>query len=291
MTRKRKIPKRLRPVYAAVAVLAALLTALAGYFGQTDRGPTRTAQDYSVHFIDVGQGDSALLRLGEDSVLIDAGPTDAGDEVVRYLKEQGVTRLSAVIATHPHEDHIGGMGAVLAAFPTDAFYMPDRAASTKCFSRMLDGVEAQKLTPIVPEPGDTLTVGGVSITFLSPDPADRFENTNNFSLVARIDTGAERLLFAGDAETEIENALVAGGADLRADVYKVSHHGSRTSSSTDFLRAVRPRIAVISCGKDNEYGHPHPETLEALRAAQTQTIYTTAEQGSVVLPLELPAPT
>lgn len=252
--------------------------------------PENNAQTgYAAHFIDVGQGDSALLQLGQEYVLIDAGPTDAGNTVVSYLKQQGVTRLRAVIATHPHEDHIGGMAAVLAAFPVDSFYMPNKTANTRVFSKMLSGIEKQGIKPTIPTPGDKLTVSGVTLTFLSPKPTASFDNTNNYSIVTMVDTGTERALFAGDAEKEIESALVAQKLDLSCDLYKVSHHGSSTSSTAAFLKAMSPRIAVISCGKDNSYGHPHKSVLTRLSQTGVEKIYNTAESGTVVLPLSPPS--
>lgn len=270
-------------------VVGALMVLLGIVFGGRAALPDPGAQTgYSAHFIDVGQGDSTLLQLGSDYVLIDAGPTDSGDSVVSYLKEQGVKRLRAVIATHPHEDHIGGMAAVLAAFPADAFYMPDKTTNTKAFSRMLDAIEKQKLRPSIPTPGDKLTFSGVTLTFLSPSPKASFDNLNNYSLVTMVNTGTERALFAGDAEKEIERALVAQNAALTCDLYKVSHHGSNTSSSADFLKAMSPRIAVISCGKDNSYGHPHDSVVARLTEAGIDQIFNTAEDGTVVLPLSPP---
>lgn len=251
----------------------------------------RVEPGYFAYFMDVGQGDSALIQCGEAFVLIDAGPTDASNIVTSMLKEHGVTHLDAVIATHPHEDHIGGMGSVLKNFSVGAFYLPDKSANTQSFSQMIRGLEAQGLAPIVPTPGDVFTVGGITFTFISPNPNDKYENTNNFSLVTIIDTGAQRLLFAGDAEIEIENALVDAGKNLSCDIYKVSHHGSRTSSSSAFLQELKARIAVISCGKDNSYGHPHEEVLQRLQSAGIETIYITADSGTVILPLELPAHT
>lgn len=281
-----KRASRQHRVYPALVLVAALLAAL---FGGKPLLPEARTDGDCVHFIDVGQGDCALLQLGQNAVLIDAGPTSAADNVVSYLKQQGVTRLAAVIATHPHEDHIGGMGAVLEAFPVDTFYMPAAQANTSSFSSLLDGLDAQGLTPVVPSPGDTISIGGAELLFLSPEPAQQFENINNYSLVARIDTGGTRLLFAGDAENEIEETLVQRGADLRCDIYKVSHHGSDTSSSPAFLQAAQPETAVISCGKENAYGHPHPAVLARLKDAGIQTIHITAGSGTIVLPLEPPA--
>lgn len=270
-----------------VGALVILLGALLG--GRAALPESNTQTGYAAHFIDVGQGDSELLQLGSDYVLIDAGPTDAGDKVVSYLKQQGVTRLRAIIATHPHEDHIGGMAAVLAAFPVDSFYMPNKTTNTKVFSKMLDGIEKQGIKPTIPTPGDKLTVSGVTLTFLSPKPKASFDNLNNYSLVAMVDTGSERALFAGDAEKEIESALLAQKIDLSCDLYKVSHHGSSTSSTAAFLKAMSPRIAVISCGKDNSYGHPHKSVLTRLSQAGVEKIYNTAESGTVVLPLSPPS--
>lgn len=247
--------------------------------------------DTSVHFIDVGQGDSELILSGDEAILIDAGPTSAANTVVEYLKKQKVTRLRAVIATHPHEDHIGGMGAVLGNFEVDEIYMPNTTASTKAFERMLDMVETKNIPVINPKVNTGIVLdSGAFLQFLSPNPDQKFDNTNNYSIVSMLEAGREKVLFTGDAEKEIETALVQSETVLTCDVLKVGHHGSRTSSSPDFLKRTKAHTAVISCATGNDYGHPHAQTLKNLEAAGFTKIYNTAVDQTVVLHFEMTEP-
>lgn len=286
---KSKSPRRARAslrLFPALAALCALLAFLA-YGGLSPR-PSIDSTDYSVHFIDVGQGDAALLALGGEFVLIDAGTTNAAPTVTAYLESLGVRRLAAVIASHPHEDHIGGLPAVLSSYGAQTLYLPNASSSTRAYERLLDAIEAEDIRTVVPAPGDSIFINGAEITFLSPDPAAISDNINDASLIVRVNVGSDRLLFVGDAESGVLASLAGSGADLACDIYKVGHHGSRDSSPAAFLQAASPRIAVISCGQDNSYGHPHDEALRRLEAAGAQ-IYITAQDGTVTLPLTAPS--
>lgn len=243
-----------------------------------------SAEDTSVHFIDVGQGDSELILSGSEAVLIDAGPTDAAQTVIDYLESQGVTRLRAVIATHPHEDHIGGMAKVLKTFDVDCIYVSNGKTTTRTYGNLLDAIESKQIETIVPTPGDVLTLSsGVTFTFLSPAPEEKFKELNNYSLVTRMTAGTHHVLFTGDAEKEIEASLLQSDFDLSCDVLKVGHHGSHSSSTLPFLQQLGASTAVISCAKDNSYGHPHKETLQNLQAAGITDIRRTDELGTIVL--------
>lgn len=235
-----------------------------------------------LYFIDVGQGDASLIESGGEYVLIDGGPGSAEAGLVAYLESLGIERFRAVIATHPHEDHIGGLDKVLARFPADAFYMPDREATTVCFEKMLDAVDAQVLAITIPEPGDALTFGDASLEFLSPDPDAEYVDTNDYSIVTRLTLGDVTVLYMGDAEKVVEDELLASGADLRCDWIKLGHHGSSTSSSRAFIEAASPAAAIISCALENDYGHPHAETLETMDALGITALYT--YNGTIVLP-------
>ena len=244
-----------------------------------------------VHFIDVGQGDAALLLSGGQAVLIDAGTAESAGALVRYLEERGVRSLYAVIASHPHSDHIGGMAAVLSAFPAEHFYMGPETQNTAAYEDMLDALEAQGVQPAIPADGDTLRLdSGATVTFLGPADDVSAENMNDRSLIALFSTGTEQVLFMGDAEAAAEQSLLAHHPDLTCDILKVGHHGAATSSTPAFLSAVQPSVAVISCGVDNDYGHPSDQTLQNLSLAGVDDIRITAEESTVVLPLNPPSP-
>lgn len=244
-----------------------------------------------VHFIDVGQGDAALLLSGGQAVLIDAGTAESASALVRYLDERGVRSLYAVIASHPHSDHIGGMAAVLSAFPAEHFYMGPETQNTAAYEDMLDALEAQGVQPAIPADGDTLRLdSGATVTFLGPADDVSAENMNDRSLIALFSTGAEQVLFMGDAEAAAEQSLLAHHPELTCDILKVGHHGAATSSTPAFLSAIQPSVAVISCGVDNDYGHPSDQTLQNLSLAGVDDIRITAEESTVVLPLNPPSP-
>ena len=270
---------------------AALVLALSGVqlVGGDLLTPRELTQETAVHFIDVGQGDASLLLSGGQAVLIDAGTAESGGTVVRYLKELGVTELYAAVATHPHADHIGGMAQVIQAFSPTHFYMGPETQNTTTYRDMLDALEAAGIQPTIPEDGETLEFdSGAALTFLGPADDVSAKELNDRSLITLFRAG-QTVLFMGDAETPAERSLLTHYPQLRCDVLKVGHHGAATSSSEAFLRTVQPSVAVISCGVDNDYGHPSKQTLQNLSLAGVDDIRITAEQGTVVLPLHLPA--
>ena len=239
-----------------------------------------------VHFIDVGQGDSILIQAGEQAMLVDAGTNESGSVVTEYLRSLNITKLDYLIGTHPHEDHIGGLDDVIHSFDIGTVIMPDVSHTTQTYEDVLDALLEKNLTVTAPHPGDTYSIGDASFTVLSPSAAiaeQAAENgdLNNLSVGIRLVYGSNAFVLCGDAESDSEEAMVESGLDLKADVLKAGHHGSSTSTSDAFLAAVNPDYAVISCGKDNSYGHPHQETMDKLNAADI-SIFRTDEQGTVV---------
>ena len=286
--RRKLSPKQL----LIVLVLAVILTVIESRFlpadGGSDPVPTDSALSAptSVHFLDVGQGDATLFVSGDQAVLIDASTTDAGDTIVAYLDELGIDHLEAVVATHPHADHIGGMRKVLKNVTTDRIYMSNGVSGSVTYEKLLDTIDSLSIPLTVPAIGDVLTLdSGATFTFLSPDPAETFDDLNNYSLVCMFEAGGTRVLMTGDAETPIENNLLASNADLRCDVIKLGHHGSSTSSSRAFLEAAAPKTAIISCAEVNDYGHPHRETLETLSALSIDDVRYTYN-GTVVIDID-----
>ncbi len=235
--------------------------------------------DLSVHYIDVGQADSCLVCLpGGKTMLIDAGNNSDGDNVVGYLQSQGVKHIDFLIGTHPHSDHIGGLDDVIKFFDIGKFYMPRVVHTTQTFEDVLDAADAKGLTINTAKDGVRIYSDGETAIDITAPCKDTYESLNNYSAVILLKYKDASFVFTGDAETESENEITA---DIKADVLKVGHHGSSTSSSERFLNRVKPSFAVISCGTDNSYGHPHRETLDKLQRMGV-TLYRTDINGTVI---------
>ena len=232
-----------------------------------------------VHFIDVGQADSAFIELGNgQTMLIDAGRS--GGDVVDYIRNLQYDSIDFVVATHPHDDHIGGMATVLENFKIGKMYMPRQEHTISAFVNMLNVIENKNIELHTAKAGVNITTSGIiKIDILAPF-SDSNSNLNNASAVVRITYGDTVMLFTGDAEHVIENQLLDSGID--ADVLKVGHHGAGSASSRSFIKAVSPEVAVISVGEGNSYGHPHSDTLAILNEVGAD-IYRTDEQGTVVV--------
>ncbi|MHB1041945.1 MAG: ComEC/Rec2 family competence protein [Eubacteriales bacterium] len=235
-----------------------------------------------LHFIDVGQGDSILAQFpGGKNMLVDAGNNEDGPAVIKYLTENGVQKINYLVGTHPHEDHIGGMDEVIKNFPVGLFYLPEVTTTTQTFRDVLAAAGAKNLKIDKARDGVTiLDEGELSVKILAPR-GDSYEDINNYSAVLKVIYGKHAFLLTGDAEIQSEREMIEAGEDLRADVLKVGHHGSRTSTSASFLKAVQPVYAVISAGKNNDYGHPHTVTMNKLEKANIK-VYRTDQSGTVI---------
>ncbi|MBQ2802301.1 MAG: MBL fold metallo-hydrolase [Lachnospiraceae bacterium] len=232
-----------------------------------------------VHFIDVGQGDSTLIINGEQTMLIDAGPNDKGTLLQYYLMEQGVDKLDYLILTHTDADHIGGADVILTKFDVDTVLLSGIEKENSTYQDVLKALDYKHLSHKAPSVGTHYSLGDASFTIIAPHQV--YEDSNDNSLGLLLQKGEWRFLFTGDATKQAEEDMLQANLDLSADVYKVAHHGSTSSSSQAFLEAVSPSYAVISCSRDNPYGHPHSETLEQLSSLDVQ-IYRTDEQGSII---------
>ncbi len=266
----------------SICLLLALLLTLTGCPPQDKNEPPQDSGYLKVHYIDVGQADCALIECNGEFVLIDGGNVADSSLVVSYLQRQGVTELLAVICSHAHEDHVGGLPGVLAVFRTYHVYAPTRTYSSNCFDDFLHYTDQQELEVAIPEPGDYLSFGGATLSFLGP--VQSYADPNNTSLVVRIDYGETSFLFTGDMEVQAEDDMLdhwGEGYDWHVDVLKVGHHGSETSTGYRFLRAVMPAYGIISVGKDNSYGHPHELPLSRLEQAGV-TLYRTDLLGTIL---------
>lgn len=232
-----------------------------------------------VDFLNVGQADCALLSTNGHYMVIDGGNNGDADTILSYLEGQGVEKLDAVVGTHPHEDHIGSLDAIINHFDVDAVYMPKIMHTSKTFEDVLDAVANKGLKIKSPSPGDTIDFNGLEIEVLGPQR--EYKDFNNNSIVLKVNAGETAFLFTGDAEETAEKDILQADYDLQADVLKVGHHGSSTSSSQAFLQAVKPKYAVISVGVGNSYHHPEEEALQRLQSIGAE-IYRTDLQGNIV---------
>lgn len=233
----------------------------------------------TVSYIDVGQGDATLIRKGAFSMLIDAGKNEKGEVVVDYIKKQGIKKLDVLVGTHPDSDHIGGMDDVLMQIPVDTVYLPEAKKETKTYLEIEEALEQTDKEAGMPEIGkEYLYDENVRIRFLGPQRT--YKDANENSLVVQLAYGKNRFLFMGDAEEQAEADILEKNYDLECDVLKVGHHGSYTATSDSFLKESDPAYAVISCGKDNSYGHPHASVLAKLEDEDVQ-IYRTDTMGTV----------
>lgn len=267
--------KQIRSLFVILIVLC-LTFSTYGYIN-TDAA---TVTKLTVHFIDVGQGDGILIQQGTKNMLIDAGTNEDEKLMVNYLNKQGIKKLDVVIGTHPHEDHIGGMDAVIKNFSIGAIYMPKVTNTTKTFEDVLTAIKAKGLKVNAPTAGSTFKLGDATCTILAPN-GSQYEDLNNYSLVIKVTYGTKSFLFTGDAEAISEKEMINKKYNLKADVLKVGHHGSSSSTSADFLKAVNPTFAVISMAKGNDYGHPHKETMALLKAKSIK-VYRTDECGTII---------
>ncbi|WP_040212093.1 ComEC/Rec2 family competence protein [Clostridium polynesiense] len=225
----------------------------------------QNSQQLKVYFIDVGQGDSILIQYKGRNMLIDAGPSYKEQKLISFLKSHRIRKLHYVIATHPHEDHIGGMAEVIKNFKIDKFYAPKITTETKAFINMIAELNKKGLRINIAKAGKNIPFHEDIQTDLLSPLADKYQELNNYSAVLMVKYKDISFLFTGDAESIVENQLIKNYENIKADVLKIAHHGSTTSTSIDFLKKVNPKYAVISCGLGNDFGHPSMQVLNNLK--------------------------
>ena len=286
MAKKKRKNQNKTALGVVLTLLVTVLAVLGVVFGPNllQDSPTPVSGDeVQFHFIDVGQGDAALIRTAAGDILIDAGTNASEDQLRAYLDSLGVKDIEYAVFTHPHEDHIGGADMILNTYNVKRVILPEKEHDSKTYERMLDAIEAEKCEVIAAKPDKTFQVGELTCTVLAPISTS-YTELNNYSVVIRAEYGDTSVLFTGDAEIDsedemLEKYLLTGKLDC--DILKSGHHGSNTSSGQDFLNAVSPVYAVISVGEGNTYDHPKQEILARYEAMKIQ-YFRTDKEGDIV---------
>ncbi len=269
-------------------LLAVIVLVCSYFFGEAEPGKaTNTYLDDGeayVHIIDVGQGSTTLIQEGNKGILIDTGEADYSDNLVSYINSCGVDELKYVIASHPHSDHIGGIVDVFEAFKVGAVVMPELSEknipTTRVYEKMLEYILDKDMEVMFPVVGDTIQLVNASLSFFGP--VKQTEDLNNMSLICRVNAFGNKVMILGDAEKEeLTSVFDTVLGEYRSDILIMGHHGSRTSVYKPLLNAVDASVAVISCGRDNDYGHPHKEALNYV-SQNGLTLYRTDKEGDIV---------
>lgn len=238
-----------------------------------------------IHYIDVGQGDCILIQVNNKNLLIDSGPSTNRKDLLNYLKKINIKKFDYIIATHPHDDHIGNMDTIIKRYDVGEFYSPKVITSSDTFDSLLSALVDKNLKINVLKKGtNQINLGkNANLKVLSPKKDFTSDNLNNYSPIIKINFLNNSFLFTGDAETSDENLVLFENNDLKADVLKVGHHGSSTSTSLDFLNSVDPSVAIISVGKNNSYGHPSQKVLSLLDESNIKTLRTDISGNIIVI--------
>ena len=240
---------------------------------------TNVDGDLIIDYIDVGQADSILIRQGDAAMLIDGGTSECRDDLLTFLSDKNIDKFEYIIGTHTHEDHIGSLDDVVNSYDFDTFLFPNTTATTKTFENLVLAVQQKNKKFTVPQVGQEYSLGEARFQILAPN-SDEYSSANNYSIVIKLTYGSNTFLFTGDAESLSEQEILDTGFDVNADVLKIGHHGSTTSTSKEFLDKVSPKFAVISVGENNSYNLPTKTTMEKLQEKNIP-VYRTDEQGTI----------
>ncbi|EPB8153317.1 ComEC/Rec2 family competence protein [Clostridium perfringens] len=267
------------------SIIGIIVVLLAGYFGIDLTQDSKVPKDSKlmISYMDVGQGDAAYIKVNGNDILIDAGPRSNSKELLEQLKAKNIDDFELVIATHPHEDHIGGMVDVFKEYEVKSFYSPKITHTTKTYENLVKAVKDEGLKTKELKGGMVIDLGeGAKFEVFTPQKSE-YEELNDYSPIMKLSFGDTSYLFTGDAEKLAEEeALAKYKTSLDSDVIKFGHHGSSSSSSNAFIEAVSPKYGIISCAKDNKYGHPHRETLDIIKKYNIKTFRTDTD-GEIIL--------
>lgn len=279
-------------VWLLIAVCVAMMVLIAGCSRNNgklaEQGQVAEGQQHSpliVKVLDIGQGDAILIRVAGQTVLVDTGDIEQRDKMVAYIKKEGITTIDKVIITHPHADHLGGMPGIIDNFKVGHIYDSGKTGTTALYRQYLSLVNKKNIPFTVVTPGTEIIIANdIKLKFLAPDKSLLADNEiNNSSVVAKLIDNKFSMLLTGDAEKESEALMIKGYAsELKSNVLKAGHHGSNTSSTPEFLKAVGPEAAIISVGANNDYHHPHPSTIKKY-AADKIKVYRTDLDGTVTI--------
>lgn len=235
-----------------------------------------------VHFIDVGQGDCTLIKGNKVNIVIDSGSNIYKDKVICYLKKENIKKIDLLVATHPHEDHIGSMSYIIDNFKINTFYAPKVQENTTYFFSMIKSLKKKnlKVSPINP-PKEIIFSKDLKCTLLAPNSSN-YSSLNNYSIVMKVKFKNISFLFTGDAEGTSESEIISKNLDLKANILKLGHHGSNTSSTESFLKEVSPDIAIASCGKNNLFNHPSIKVIQRLKKENIHLLRTDID-GDIVI--------
>ena len=267
-------------VKAVLSILILSFVIFQGIMFSVNASGSTGESTFWIKFIDVGQGDAALIQCDGKYMLIDGGPSDASSVIYTFLKNSDINKLDYMIATHPDADHIGGLSGALNYAQVDKCYCPVTEHDTKTFNSLVKYLKKQGVSITIPNEGDKIKLGSANVTVLGP--IGEISDSNNSSIVVKIEYGKNSFIFMGDAEVEEESQILKKNKNLNCDLIKIGHHGSESSTSKELLDAVNPKYAIISVGKDNSYGHPVQTILDRITAKKT-TIYRTDLQGDITV--------
>ncbi len=247
--------------------------------------PENEQPSLTSYYIDVGQGDSEFIILPNGkTMLIDAGTREGGEKVISFIQNCGYKKIDYVIGTHPHSDHIGGLADVIKAFDIGTIYMPNKATTTKTYEYLLQTIQNKKKKVKTAKAGVNIAKSkelDFSVDMIAPI-SEEYEDLNDYSAVIMIRFGDKKFLYMGDAERLVENEILGKNTDVKADVVKVGHHGSSSSSSDKFVKATQAKYAIFSLGAGNDYGHPHKEIVNRWKKYKAE-MYRTDEKGTITI--------
>lgn len=240
--------------------------------------------DFAVYYLDAGQSDCTIIKSNDEVMMIDAGTDVQFDNIMQSLKSLNISKIDYLVITHQHDDHMGGANDIIGYCDVKNIILPELSemnmVTTYSYEQLLEAIIDKGINAISAKPGFTFTLGNGLAEIFAPVQQD--ENLNNMSVVLKITYKNNSFLFQGDAEKKVENALLKSDCNLSANVIKLGHHGSNTSSTEKYLKAVNPSVAIISCGADNSYGHPHTEVLERLKKNSIDA-YITSLDGNIIV--------